>query len=360
MANEAFALSPISARANLPSEEDYEAIREAFMETARGRWFLGEYARRNRNADTSMVLDAVARIEEALAAQKREPPPPPAEDKRAEMLEAISSAVANAEDAASSALDGMVVEGSLAPIRKGARIIKEISWRWREIGADGRICDLIDSQVSAIEAGCSEIAGHDPRAALRAAFEIIKASIDAFSDAAAPAAAKLDEDVAEAPASTSDVPVAAAEQVIATVEAPQLEAAPAVPEAHAAVAKAEPVELVAAADAYDETDEAVLDLIAAEMAAPDPHDEVASKPRAHVTEPPLIEPFVVASEPEPMPPPAPPLQVALAVAPEPSAEPSLGATILATGILPRPKQPASDPLAPIRRMSQAEKIAFFS
>src|SRR5262245_62123351 len=158
MANEAFALSPISARASLPSEEDYEAIREAFMETARGRWFLGEYARRNRNADTSMVLDAVARIEETLAAQKREPPPPPpAEDRRAEMLAAIASAVAKAEDSASNALDGMAVEGSLAPIRKGARIIKEISWRWREIGADGRICDLIDSQVSAIEAGCSEI-----------------------------------------------------------------------------------------------------------------------------------------------------------------------------------------------------------
>jgi hypothetical protein len=39
MANEAFALSPISARANWPSEEDYEAIREAFMETSRGRCF---------------------------------------------------------------------------------------------------------------------------------------------------------------------------------------------------------------------------------------------------------------------------------------------------------------------------------
>jgi hypothetical protein len=64
MADEAFALSPISARAAQPREEDYEAISEAFMETSRGRWFLGEYARRNRNADTRMVLDAVARIEE--------------------------------------------------------------------------------------------------------------------------------------------------------------------------------------------------------------------------------------------------------------------------------------------------------
>src|ERR1700724_211397 len=71
MADEAFALSPISARAAQPSEQDYEAISEAFMETSRGRWFLGEYARRNRNADTRMVLDAVERIEQSLAAQGR-------------------------------------------------------------------------------------------------------------------------------------------------------------------------------------------------------------------------------------------------------------------------------------------------
>ena len=64
MADEAFALSPISARAAQPREEDYDAISEAFMETSRGRWFLGEYAKRNRNADTRMVLDAVARIED--------------------------------------------------------------------------------------------------------------------------------------------------------------------------------------------------------------------------------------------------------------------------------------------------------
>src|SRR3978361_578756 len=72
MADEAFALSPISARAALPGEEDYAAIREAFMETSRGRWFLTEYAKRNRNADTRMVLDAVARIEQSLVAQKEE------------------------------------------------------------------------------------------------------------------------------------------------------------------------------------------------------------------------------------------------------------------------------------------------
>jgi hypothetical protein len=48
------------------------------------------------------------------------------------------------------------------------------------------------------------------------------------------------------------------------------------------------------------------------------------------------------------------------VAPEPESGASLGATILATGLVARPKTAANDPLAPIRRMTQAEKIAFFS
>src|SRR5881227_3972701 len=120
MADEAFALSPISARATLPSEQDYDAIREAFMETSRGRWFLGEYARRNRNADTRMVLDAVARIEETLATQRQASPPPPPEDKRAEALAAIAAAVTEAEQAASGAIDSLGLEEGLAPIRKGA------------------------------------------------------------------------------------------------------------------------------------------------------------------------------------------------------------------------------------------------
>lgn len=49
--------------APLLSDEDYGAIEAAVMETARGRWFLAEYARRNRNADTDAVLAAIRRLE---------------------------------------------------------------------------------------------------------------------------------------------------------------------------------------------------------------------------------------------------------------------------------------------------------
>jgi hypothetical protein len=330
MANQAFALSPISARASLPGEEDYEAIREAFMETARGRWFLDEYARRNRNADTRMVLDAVSRIEETVAAQ-RQAPPPPAEDKRAELLAAIRNAVSEAEQIASAALDGLGLDESLVPIRKGARIIKEISWRWREIGADGRICDLLDSQVDAIEAGCSKIADGDPRIALREAFDTIKASISAFSDISGAAPAPTDE---EAVSAAIDEPVVMAESDLLPPDE---------------------------AEAYDE---AMLERVALEMGAPDFDDidsefalavsEVAEPPQAQAAEPPREERLPVASVPDPViaEDPAPP------VAPEPA--PSLGATILANGLVTRPKTPANDPLAPIQRMTQAEKIAFFS
>src|SRR3954466_14578528 len=125
MAEEAFALSPISARAALPSEEDYAAISDAFMETARGRWFLGEYARRNRNADTRMVLDAVARIEECLATQKQAA----SETRLDEALAAIRQAIDEAQASAIAALDGIALEQHLAPVCKGARVIREIAWR---------------------------------------------------------------------------------------------------------------------------------------------------------------------------------------------------------------------------------------
>ncbi len=45
------------------SEVDYEAIEAAVTETVRGRWFLAEFARRNRLAETRQLLDAMARLE---------------------------------------------------------------------------------------------------------------------------------------------------------------------------------------------------------------------------------------------------------------------------------------------------------
>ena len=45
------------------SEADFETIEAAVMETERGRWFLGEFARRTRASDTLRILEALDRLE---------------------------------------------------------------------------------------------------------------------------------------------------------------------------------------------------------------------------------------------------------------------------------------------------------
>jgi hypothetical protein len=335
MADEAFALSPISARAAQPGEADYDAISEAFMETSRGRWFLNEYAKRNRNADTRMVLDAVARIEENLAAQKNAAP----ENELAEALAVIRSAVDEARIAASEAIDGLALDQSLAPIRKGAQVIRETLLKLREIGADGRIYDLMDSQVSAIEAGCETLAATDGKAALSAAFDLLQHRIDAT--------AGIDAAKSSSP---SEVPESSSAAARAEAPEPAIElAATLPPEDIVATVQVE----AAIADAETALDDA-LDLIALEMAAPDFAEDDADE--FCTAEPDPVEPVSVAQAACPV--------IAPRPRPEPSFEPSLeaslGASLIANGIVRRPEPSAADPLAPIRRMSQAEKIAFFS
>src|ERR1044071_7528619 len=50
-----------------PDEADYHAFCTALSESARGRAFLAEYARRNRNADTRPLLSAIERLQVSLA-----------------------------------------------------------------------------------------------------------------------------------------------------------------------------------------------------------------------------------------------------------------------------------------------------
>jgi hypothetical protein len=92
------------------------------------------------------------------------------------------------------------------------------------------------------------------------------------------------------------------------------------------------------------------------MAAPDPADTDTDE--IHAAESPSADPEIVAQQPEPIfaPTQSPTIQPQL----QPSLELSLGSTLIANGIVRRPNASESDPLAPIRRMSQAEKIAFFS
>jgi hypothetical protein len=446
MADEAFALSPIAARATQPSEADYDAIMEAFMETSRGRWFLGEYAKRNRNADTRLVLDAVARIEETLAAQKK-PSRDPLLD---EALTTFRSALAEVKDATKAALGDLALEEHLAPVHKSVRVIREITWRLREIGADGRICDLIDSQISAIEETTAKVATTDLATVVCGAFELVETRISAFDageakistlppaeaappeafaqpealaldEAATPAAEMTAEDATVASLPAEERAEAVAETINTTTDTEAARGEQAMAAEVAEVAESEP------ADAFDAEDEAVLDRVALEMAAPDtdaayesvmdeatdgattdgevaelqtplagasrvetptPAEPLAAAENAHVPVDDIEITFVSgAGEPpvepvqeaplleEPLldaPVATAPIQAQVTqaqvtqvaaeaqVAPEAEAEPSLGSSLIANGIVQRPRTSKPDPLAPIRRMSQSERIAFFS
>lgn len=495
MADEAFALSPISARPAMPSDADYDAIREAFMETSRGRWFLTEYAKRNRNADTRMVLDAVARIEQTLAAQRQAHA-----DSAAETLAALRAVIGEARANVARAIAALDDTATLAAAHRGSRAISEVAATLRECGADPRICDLLDQQVTAIDGGHRLVAAID-RAAIEAAFDRMLQHVAAISGATAeapataaaatgmPASDTAPTDTATAeppttetaapPAATMVAPAAEQQQPApeATAAQPPLAQPPASPPPFAEQQAADPVasapaeaafttvtgvaadelefvesaedaaaalpaaddqdvetaaigriaghsdaenllDEVVALDAEDSQDDAVLDLVAREMSAPDvsapyrPEDDAYAAAAASTAEEiesdiaalqqalseeiavspePMaiddaaasaVEAFGAAPEPEPVFDPvggigeaapavamaepiaihaaAAPVAIATAAVAEEIAPTSLGAAAIASGAVAAPPPIRSDALVPIRRMSQAEKIAFFS
>lgn len=56
-------------------DSDYDDIEAAIMETSRGRWFLSEYSRRHRHADTNLILSAINNIKQAIDHNRRPPSP---------------------------------------------------------------------------------------------------------------------------------------------------------------------------------------------------------------------------------------------------------------------------------------------
>lgn len=338
MANEAFALSPITARAASPTDADFEAIREAFLETARGRWFLDEYTKRNRNADTAMVLEAVARIESSLAAQKEEqrqqaaietPPVEPPSNELPEAMAAVRAIVAAARESVSAALSSAAVDESLTPSRKCARVIREIAWGLRESGADGRICFLLESQVDAINAACDHIAAGGMRDGVLQAFDQAAREIEAIAPSTIEPLAEA-EPVAvlhaadPVPTETSDLQITAAnEELFDVAVAPEITSPEVATETMLLAEESPPVELSAPVEEIANSEPVVTAHLDIVLEAPEPALEIVPE-------------IVIA-------PPA-----------------SLGESLIASGIIARPATPRSDPLAPIRRMSQAEKVAFFS
>ena len=101
MSNEAQALA---GPPESPGETEYKAFLAVLSSSARGRAFLAEHARRSRQAETEMLLGALARIETTLAEQRERtaPPAPPQQSSPPPATTALAAIAAKAMAAAES------------------------------------------------------------------------------------------------------------------------------------------------------------------------------------------------------------------------------------------------------------------
>jgi hypothetical protein len=83
-----------------PSEQEYEALHDAVAESTHGRWFLQEYARRHRAADTRLLLDAIQKLERFLSSDESEETPPRLYAQLLDMTKAIAEARTDIEASA--------------------------------------------------------------------------------------------------------------------------------------------------------------------------------------------------------------------------------------------------------------------
>ncbi len=208
MSDAQFVLSPSAAPP--PTEADYEAIFAAVMETARGRWFLAEFAKRNRNADSELVLAALDRVE-SVWRQRRETSP--AERVRFDLLEMAKAIAQTKSEIAAITPEGeakgtlveateelgsivQTTEQATSAILAAAEQVQEIAWTLREHGTEGEVCDSLDQRATDIYSACSfqDLTGQRTRKVvdvMRFLEERIKAMIDIWGDTApaSPAAA---------------------------------------------------------------------------------------------------------------------------------------------------------------------------
>ncbi len=153
-----------------PYEPDaYEVIARAMAESERGRWFLDEHARRNRGPDTGTLLDAIARLESAVTAQR---PPDDLAHLRGNLLDManaisrtkaeIAAISAPGQDqtrlgSASEALDAIVrtTERATSDILGATEQMQEAAWLLRERGVEPEFCDRLDRHATQIYTACS-------------------------------------------------------------------------------------------------------------------------------------------------------------------------------------------------------------
>jgi hypothetical protein len=146
------------------SREDYDAIEAAVMETARGRWFLSEYARRNRHADTEVLLQAMQRLERSISPSTEARPSVSLRREISSMAEALQKtkldlahSIADATGLADPPEPERVFEDVVKAAEKAddlvssaAEHVQEISWSLREGADPAQAVDELDRQALGI------------------------------------------------------------------------------------------------------------------------------------------------------------------------------------------------------------------
>ncbi|HEV2000539.1 MAG TPA: hypothetical protein VGQ97_08645 [Xanthobacteraceae bacterium] len=150
-------------------DAEFDAIASAVLETSRGRWFLSEYARRNRNADTRLVLEMLARVERTTARRTGVLEADRLRGDLVELSEAIARAktdmaAAGSETSAAEvareapkALETIVVtsERTTGDVLNATERIQEVAWMLRERGMPASICNELDALTAEVYSVCA-------------------------------------------------------------------------------------------------------------------------------------------------------------------------------------------------------------
>jgi chemotaxis regulatin CheY-phosphate phosphatase CheZ len=151
------------------SDAEYADIEAAVMETVRGRYFLAEYARRNRHADTTILVAELERLGAAIREQNQSDPDGRIRTGIIEMAAAINRtkqeiAAIKPEPGyegkvrtATAELGSIVqaTEAATSEILAAAEQVQEIAWTLREQGIDNQACDELDGRATDIYTACS-------------------------------------------------------------------------------------------------------------------------------------------------------------------------------------------------------------
>ena len=145
----------------LPDEADYDAVYAALMATDRGRRFLTEFADRNRHADTTAIVSAIARIEATLRGEG-----PPRADAAGDLME-IAAAIDHIEAA-------LGAGATPAPdVSVAIERLLDIAFMLHERPVEATLCDGLDAAIREISQAAMR--SESTAAGSREAAELVRA-----------------------------------------------------------------------------------------------------------------------------------------------------------------------------------------